>query len=119
MRRRAAGLETDIGSADSFRAMKKSWSKLDIGTTNIETALTQAAAAGHASVILVSDGYETAGDFDSVIPLLKRSGTRIFPLLPEQRSDGQDTVRISHLHSPLVVPRQKKCRYPHEYSEHQ
>jgi len=90
---------------NSFRKMKEAWAKLDIGATNIEQALRQAVAYSPAAILLISDGFETAGNAEAILPLLTES--KVFPLLPEKMPEQRELFRLSQLHAPLTAPAQK------------
>lgn len=85
-----------------YRDLKLSWSKLDIGKTNLEKALSSLENKEPGSIILVSDGYETEGNVIGITPGLKQSGFKIYPLLPENVSPQQEVLAISNLYAPLV-----------------
>jgi uncharacterized membrane protein len=79
------------------------WQKLDVGATNIASALSIEAARGSAAVLLLSDGYETAGGALQTSNL--SPGLSIFPLTEKGNADISD-VSISQLYAPLTVKAQ-------------
>lgn len=94
-------------SGAGFRRIQESWSKLDIGATNLEATLGALLRRSPGSVLLLSDGAETAGSARKILPVLQQAGFRVYPLIPEagQRSNAQ--FRISHMHAPLLAAAQK------------
>jgi Ca-activated chloride channel homolog len=103
----SAAFGAGVRGAATLRGLKRSWSKLDIGATNIEQALQAASRLGTASVLLISDGYETAGDLARSAALLKGGGVKVFPLVPEGARAEPSAFRVSHLYAPLVAPAKK------------
>lgn len=113
VRRNAGALEvipfaTDTAAtatpdATTFRNAKNRGFGLDVGGTNLERALHQTLAREPASVLLVSDGFETAGNALSLVGALASRGFRVYPFAPS--NDTRPTeFRISNLHAPLVAP---------------
>lgn len=97
-----------VGEAGSFSRVKSAWSKLDIGATDLQSALEQALSGGVGNVLLLTDGQETAGSFKKLLPQLRTSGKRIFPLFPKNESDTKSGVfRVSNLYAPLIAAAQK------------
>ncbi|MCO6429418.1 MAG: VWA domain-containing protein [Deltaproteobacteria bacterium] len=91
---------------DSFSAIKSSHHDLNIGETNIENALRAAQAAQPGSILLVSDGYETAGDVLGWLSA-ETGKSKVFPIAPAGRSQQQNVLKISNLHAPLTAPSEK------------
>ena len=73
----------------SYRKVKTTWSKLDIGSTSLEAALERVFSSRHLSILLVSDGYETSDDLNRIVPSISQGGTKIFPLVPEGSVDTE------------------------------
>lgn len=93
----------DVGS---YRSLKQAWSKLDIGKTDLENALGQAISENSGSLLLISDGYETKGDFRAVLGQLKQSAMKLYPLVPADAASSSK-FSISRLHAPLVAAAEK------------
>jgi len=95
-----------LSSVRNFQRVKNSWARLDTGVSNIEKAVQALLAENSASILLISDGFETKGNalqgLDS-----SSSGHRFFPLLPPDPSPRASTFRLSKLHAPLSAPAQK------------
>jgi len=105
--KQTASVLTPLSDISSFRNLKTSWSRLDIGTTNIEQALTSVAERGSGGVLLISDGYETQGASSHSAPILSQGGIKIFPLAPKNSQNAKTEFTISNLHAPMVAPAQK------------
>jgi len=88
-----------------FRSLKLSWSKLNIGETDLEQALEN--ISGQEQVLLVSDGFQTKGQVERVLPILKSRNLKVFPLVPTQWGGTSGSFRISNVYAPLVVPAKK------------
>lgn len=95
-----------VFSHGGFRALRNAWFKLDVGGTNLERALQTVLSRQPASILVASDGFETAGDATAALSSLKARGFRLFPLIPEQRGTARGFT-ISHLHTPLLAPTQQ------------
>jgi len=102
----AAGATLSLSSIRNFQKVKNSWARLDTGVSNIEKAIQTLLAENSASILLISDGFETKGN---VLQVLDSSsgGHRFFPLLPPDPSSRASTFRLSNLHAPLSAPAQK------------
>ena len=87
----------------SFRSARLAWSRLDIGNTNLESALGYPLYAGEKQVLLLSDGHETSGDVFRILPQLKLEGVRVFPVLPEHLEGSRRSLRITDFHAPLLA----------------
>lgn len=91
----------------SFRDLRAAWGKLNIGATNLESSLTSVQDGEGQSIILVSDGFETEGGVQRLLPQLAGRGNKIFPLIPAQDESGTKRFTITQLHAPLIAPAQK------------
>jgi Ca-activated chloride channel homolog len=96
----------DSGYLQSFKAAQSN-SNVDIGATNIENAVRSLLSKEPASVILISDGYETVGAVENVITNLASSNHRVFPLVPDHAKLGENGLRISNIYAPLIAPSEK------------
>lgn len=105
---RSAGVPDALRKGAAFRKLQESWSKLDIGGTNLESGLEAALQQPPQSVILISDGRETQGDARRLVGAFRALGSRVYPLVPEE-SGLRDTEAfvVSKLYAPLVAPVQK------------
>lgn len=97
-----ASFSTPIDSFSDFKSFQSSWTKLDIGSSNIEGGLTRLLEGGNA--ILISDGYEHGGDLAQALPALRAASAKIFPLIPEQSFGEQAAFKIAQLDAPLTAP---------------
>ena len=91
-------------SADEIRSfLGGERDALDSGETNLEAALraTQAKAQS-ASLLLLTDGFETAGNAREVAPTIRDSGMKIFPLLANEDIFLEKGVSISSLYAPVT-----------------
>ncbi|MBN8550459.1 MAG: VWA domain-containing protein [Deltaproteobacteria bacterium] len=104
---KSAAISFPLQGAGDFRQLQSSWGKLNIGATNVETALSGLLSRPAGSVLLLSDGNETAGDARKLIPQLRDAGYKVFPIVPEDAQNGSLRFHISSLHAPLVAPAQK------------
>lgn len=91
-----------VGMLDRYLSLRESWEKLNPGATNlaqIASFPTQSSVA-----LLLSDGYETAGEIHGAT--LNPATLRLFPLtaLGESTDEG---IAISQLSAPLTVRAQK------------
>jgi len=77
--------------------------KLDSGETNIGQSITDAVAKGSSSLLLLSDGYETAGDAPVAARAAAAKGVSVFPLIPDESAFIDEGLTISSLYSPLTV----------------
>ncbi|NLF24694.1 MAG: VWA domain-containing protein [Deltaproteobacteria bacterium] len=106
-----AGSKATVGLGSDqiaeFSRLKASWSKLNIGSTNLEQALLEASSENATAALLISDGFETTGDAARILPILKSAGFSVFPLVPHGFSQKADVFRISHLYAPLLAPAQQ------------
>ncbi|MDC0358561.1 VWA domain-containing protein [Oligoflexia bacterium] len=102
-----AVVSTNAKDAGSYRTVKNAWSKLDIGSTNLEQALHRVTTEAQSSVLLISDGYETGGNLENALATLKTNASKIFPLVPPNMTGPSAVFRVSNLHAPLVAPTQK------------
>lgn len=89
--------------ATSYGELRRQWQKLDVGATNIASALSLEAARGSAATLLLSDGYETIGSALQTSSL--SPGLAIFPLTERGKAEVSD-VTISQLFAPLTVKAQ-------------
>lgn len=92
----------------SFDSIKSGSQKLDIGATNLESGLR--AASGFASVVLISDGRETAGRAVEAAQALQAQGSKIFPLIPDSPPRPESYFKITNLYAPLTAPAQKSVQ---------
>lgn len=97
---------SSVFSPGTFRSIKNAWFRLDVGGSNLERALQQTLTREPASVLVVSDGFETAGSALSLVDTLKSRGFKVFPFTPRTNARRTD-FRISNLYAPLVAPTQK------------
>jgi uncharacterized membrane protein len=89
---------------DVLAQIRKSAATLDTGSTNIGAALdTSVARSKSSSLLLLSDGFETAGNASQVSRSLAAKGIRVFPLIPGERVFQQSKLSISSLHAPLTA----------------
>jgi len=92
----------------SYREQRERAAKLDIGGTNIAAAFEQALSDQSGAFLLISDGFETAGDVTSLLPAISGANRKIFPLLPLSLPQGTGQFRVSQLFAPLVSPAQTR-----------
>ncbi|MCB0310782.1 MAG: VWA domain-containing protein, partial [Bdellovibrionales bacterium] len=87
---------------DLHSALTADLSGLDPTDTNLERALAETLTRDTANVVLISDGFETRGDTSEVLPLLARTGVRVFPLLGETTSLESPRFEISQVDAALL-----------------
>ena len=102
-----APLVISASEAHSYSNLKTSWNKLDIGETDLETALRSPLIEPGTNLLLLSDGRETRGDMRQMLGQLHSAGTKIFPLVSMAEEGDTSAFRISHIHAPLVAPAKK------------
>ena len=103
----AAAIRLESNQSRSFNRLKDGWSRLNIGQSNLEHAVRSALAQHPSSLLVISDGQETAGNIEETLPLLKAAHIPVFPLVPAGALSQQQQFRISNLYAPLVAPLQK------------
>ncbi len=78
--------------------------KLDQGETNIGLALGSVLSRSRsASILLMSDGFETAGNAAQVAQAAAQQGVRVFPLVPGEDAFTRERLRISSLYAPVTA----------------
>jgi uncharacterized membrane protein len=92
-----------VPSASSFRELRTTWQKLNSGNSNIHGALSQEAARGTHTALLLSDGYETVGN--ALRESADFASLRVFPLTELGAQEAQD-ITISQLYAPLTAKAQ-------------
>lgn len=97
----------ELAAGDGFKTLQNSWSKLNVGATNLGQALDAAARSGSSNVLLISDGFETQGDLRAKLQARESGGSRIFPLVPTNSAGSKRGFRISALSLPLVAASEK------------
>lgn len=103
-----AGESASLSQTKStFHSLKRGWSRLNTGKTNLELALQSQLLGERSKVLLVSDGFETAGDIERALPGLQGRGIQVFPIVPAQASQSGSRFRIVQLDAPLVAPADK------------
>lgn len=96
----------DISHRD-FSGMKRAWNSLNVGETNIESAIYKAMQSGTKNIVLVSDGWETRGSAEQLLSNLKQRGIKIFPVVDERGAISQTRLELTKLAAPLVAPAEK------------
>jgi Ca-activated chloride channel homolog len=91
----------------SFQSVRDSFSKLNLGETDLSAALMSGLAQAQGSLLVLSDGYETKGDSQGLLTSIGSGGTKIFPLVPALPFQHAKQFRISQLYAPLIAPAQK------------
>ncbi|MCB0339043.1 MAG: VWA domain-containing protein, partial [Bdellovibrionales bacterium] len=86
--------------------IKRAWSKLDIGKTNLESASQSAFYRGIRNLALISDGFETQGNSKVALKTIG-GGIRISPLVPNLDEKNESQFVISQIYAPLVAPANK------------
>lgn len=104
---RSAAYRLERNDGTDFRRLRAAWSSLDIGQSNLEMGLAQAAAYEPANVLLVSDGFETAGDARRSLAQLNASGSALFAFVPPGSSALAEGFRIEKLNAPLIAAAEK------------
>lgn len=96
-------LESGVNTSN-YTDLRRTFEKLNIGETNLESAL-QKVEGGR--ILLLSDGFETKGNVQKIIPDMIGKGVKVYPLIPENFTQGTKGFLISQLSSPLIAPLQK------------
>jgi uncharacterized membrane protein len=94
-------------SHSDYGGMKRAWSSLNVGETNLEGAIYKAIQTGTKNIILVSDGWETRGSAEQLLPTLKQRGIKIFPVVDERGARSQTLLELTRLTAPMVAPAEK------------
>ncbi len=89
-----------VSSDSTFASIRSHASSLDASATNLESALRAPSTSQNGPILLLSDGYETAGHVVSSLEKLAHSP--VFPLTATGPT-AQSRVSISQLSSPTVV----------------
>lgn len=78
--------------------------KLNRGETNIAAAISGALnETDSSSILLLSDGFETAGDALAAGKLAAQQGVRIFPIIPNEDVFRRGGLRVSALYAPVTA----------------
>ncbi len=94
----------DVSASEFKDFLRDERERLDSGETNIESALSTAQSrAKSASVVLLSDGFETAGNGVNEALSLRDAGMRIYPIIPSADVFLDRGVSISSLYSPVTA----------------
>jgi Ca-activated chloride channel family protein len=94
-------------SLSNYRGARKSWNSLNVGETNIESALAKTVYGGSKNIILLSDGWETRGAVDKLLPYLNQRGVKIFPFVDERGGAEATKLELTRLSAPLVAAAEK------------
>lgn len=95
-----------LSSGTSFTDARNGAERLDTGASDLGAAVREASALSSPVVLLLSDGYETAGSAASA--LSSAGAAKIFPLTSPGES-AQGSLSISHLYVPLTVKAKKSA----------
>ncbi len=77
---------------------------VDTGQTNLGNALEEITSkTTSSSVLLLTDGFETAGDGAQKAREASSKGLRVFPLLPSEEVFTKEKLHISSLHAPITA----------------
>ena len=90
-------------STPRYTRLKDAGTGLNIGKSSLETALRHALQNNEKTVLLLSDGYETAGSINAAIPLLQQNGIKVYPFIPEQFSAAEKSIRLLDIRAPLIA----------------
>ena len=93
-------------ATQSYLELRSGWERLDIGATDLGAALRSLGDRSPSVALLLSDGYETAGNAASALSTL--TTTKIFPLTALGESEDS-SLQISQLSVPLTVQAQKSA----------
>jgi Ca-activated chloride channel family protein len=97
--KRSATSDAPLASSASYSELRSMWRALDSGASNIEAAI-DSAGSSRSPLLLLSDGYETAGSIRERLAGL--SARPIYPLTA-LGEDSQSSLSISQLHAPLTA----------------
>ncbi len=79
-------------------------SSIDTGETNIALALSTISSRTEASsILLLTDGFETEGNGVDVARSIAPNGTKLFPLIPDDKSFRGEGLSIVSLNAPVTV----------------
>lgn len=85
-------------------AVSKASDALDSGETNLAGAINNVAGRGEdASILLLSDGLETAGNAKQAAKFAASKGIRIFPLIPSEGIFRNEGLSISSVQGPVTM----------------
>lgn len=101
-------LPVDSIGSGGIRALRRAWSRLDVGRSNLERGLEIATELNPPMILLVSDGFETMGSAVEFVRSNASEVVPVFPLVPQDADSQQETLKISQLQAPLVAPAQQK-----------
>lgn len=92
-----------LPSLPDYRELQESWGRLNIGSTDILTAV-DGLPRERKQALLLSDGFATTGTEEAIISHATSLGIAISPLIPKGSPVQEKNVRLTHLHAPLVAP---------------
>ena len=91
-------------SASSLVERIRSATDIDSGETDIATSISEIAKRStNSSVLLLSDGFPTAGDALTAARSAGEQGLRIFPVVPELKPFQRERLELSSLYAPITA----------------
>jgi uncharacterized membrane protein len=96
-----SNLNLSLEALGGFESLRLAHRRLGQQETNIEQAIKAALSSGASNILLISDGHETAGEVEKILPAVRLQGVKIFPLVPQGYEKEEFT--ISKLHAPLIA----------------
>lgn len=91
----------------SFNSVRGGFERLNVGGSNLEAGLSAVLSRGDQNILLISDGQETEGAAERLIPQFVSTGSRVFPIVPPDSEESGKSFGISKLYAPLIAPAQK------------
>ncbi|RMG42530.1 MAG: VWA domain-containing protein [Candidatus Dadabacteria bacterium] len=92
-----------LTSDTHYSSLKKSWAGLNTGKSNLEKALSYAAENTQGAVLLISDGWQTAGSINKITDILSEDKISLFPLIPPANGRESTGLRLINLYAPLTA----------------
>jgi len=91
----------------NLESLRGSWGRLNVGGTNIASALGTALQSDSSLVLLISDGWNNQGSLDSILEDLRLSDKAVFPLTPDTNPLSEE-FKLQQIRAPLVAPQGSK-----------
>jgi uncharacterized membrane protein len=101
---------TELNQSDpraAFSSIRGAFERLNIGGSNLEAGVSAVLGRGGQNILLISEGQETEGAVERLLPQLVNTGTRVYPITPSDSEESGERFNISKLYAPLIAPAQK------------
>ena len=97
-------IDASMDSEDILAEIKRISDGIDTGQTNLGDAISATVSqSASSSVLLLTDGFETAGNARQAARAAAGKGVRVFPLVPGEEVFQREKLVISSLHAPVTA----------------